>query len=383
MKKLNLVVSEILFFIALGISMYAVYAGLNAAGTENYIALAGFCLSCAVLIRFYKEPGSLIFYLLASAVYTGILYALKGGITMPLVLVMIGYVVALFMFRPKQRPVTKPQVRSLPRVSQPKKTLFLNRESRRYSLMVEKAWSDNGRHLSGTVHGEMKSGDTVVVISEQGQKEAVVAKLIKDGSAVDAVKDASAEVVLEGDMPVPLYAVVSSVMPGNLPDSAQENPCLLGMMYEYGRFVHDHAFMNRFIHVLVHSRYLVPVHIEENMTSSQMSTKISFMGVSRSKGDKMRSFAVFTDADALSRWKAVHQNGHAPLTMSITFQDAVTIMWKGHEGIVIDPFGPKFVFLSSQLIDQITKQDIYRKEFGAPGEHGLSFDPTDQNKKQN
>ena len=49
-------------------------------------------------------------------------------------------------------------------------------------------------------------------------------------------------------------------------------------------------------------------------------------------------------------------------------------MMKGHSGIVINAFGPKYVYLPQEMIDIITKQESYRKEFGVPGEKGLSFD---------
>ena len=74
------------------------------------------------------------------------------------------------------------------------------------------------------------------------------------------------------------------------------------------------------------------------------------------------------------------EEGQECIVLETVFgKDAVNIMWKGHQGLVINPFGPVFVYLPSELIDVITKQDAYRKEFGNPGEGGMSFD---RNNKQ-
>lgn len=268
-----------------------------------------------------------------------------------------------------------------------RETVYTNKEKRRYTLMITDVYHDEHMHVEGIAHGEIKTGDLAVLLLSDGTSKRVrVAAMHKGGNTVVNAKDEAVQLTLDGLKNVNPddlhFAVVSSVLPtDNKPSINVENPLLYGMTYEYARYSREHEFMTRFIRVLTHSRFTVPVMMEhmpsviDGKVGFSQDTKIGFMGVNRTdSGKEVRTFALFTDMEALKGWKQLFRAGKQPSTLGITFQDAVNIMWKGHQGLVINPFGPVFVYLPSELIDVITKQDTYRKEFGNPGEGGMSFD---------
>ena len=268
-----------------------------------------------------------------------------------------------------------------------RETVYTNKEKRRYTLMITNVIHEEHLLVEGIVHGEIKNGDLAALLLSDGTSKRVrVAAMQKGGITVLEAKDEPVQLTLDGLKNVnPDYlrfAVISSVLPtDNKPAVNVENPLLYGMTYEYARYSREHEFMTRFIRVLTHSRFTVPVMMEhmpsviDGKVGFSQDTKIGFMGVNRTdSGKEVRTFALFTDMEALKGWKQLFRSGKQPSTLGITFQDAVNIMWKGHQGLVINPFGPVFVYLPSELIDVITKQDTYRKEFGNPGEGGMSFD---------
>ena len=273
-----------------------------------------------------------------------------------------------------------------------RETVYTNKENRRYTLMITNVIQDEQVHVEGIVHGEIKVGDLAVLLFSDGNTKRVrIASVSKGGITATTAKDESVQLSLDGLKNVNTddlhFAVISSILPtDDKPAINVENPLLYGMTYEYARYSREHEFMTRFIRVLTHSRFTVPVMMEHapsvinGKVGFSQDTKIGFMGVNRSdSGKEVRTFALFTDMEALKGWKQLFRSGKQPSTLGITFQDAVNIMWKGHQGLVINPFGPVFVYLPSELIDVITKQDAYRKEFGNPGEGGMSFD---RNNKQ-
>lgn len=274
-----------------------------------------------------------------------------------------------------------------------RETVYTNKEKRRYTLMITNIIRDGELLVEGIAHGEIKAGDLAVLLLTDGSTKRIrISAMTKNGTTVTSVNGEAVQLALDGLKNVNpdelRFAVISSILPtDNKPSINVENPLLYGMTYEYARYSREHEFMTRFIRVLTHSRFTVPVMMEhtpsviDGKVGFAQDTKIGFMGVNRTdSGKEVRTFALFTDMDALQGWKQLFRSGKKPSTLGITFQDAVNIMWKGHQGLVINPFGPVFVYLPSELIDVITKQDAYRKEFGNPGEVGMSFDR--QNRQQ-
>lgn len=259
-------------------------------------------------------------------------------------------------------------------------TVYYNKEKRRYTMLVEQSSLHETASLMGTVHGLMKAGDEVdVLLAGRSPVHVRVIGLKVNGASVQQAKDCHVEVKLDAAIVVEQFSVLSSLQAENRPLAKLENPLLRGMCYEYGRYIKDHHFMSLFLNALVHSSFVVPVMMDHlpQLVNGRMqfveNTRLGFMGVSRKDGGGAESFAIFTDEDALTRWKQLYLAGNQPKTLRVTFQDAVSIMWKGHQSMVINPFGPVYVFLTGELVDAITRQDSYIKEFGAPGEHGLSF----------
>lgn len=359
--------------------------------------VVSFYKQCAILgaIDAKKLPHAYIFWAMMLVCVYFVMDKFVNGINDPSALSrgfigMFLIAAAGFIFQKKVVPINLKAAR-IENVLK-RETVYTNKENRRYTLMITNVIQDGQMLVEGIAHGEIKVGDLAVLLFSDGNTKRVrIASISKNGITAVNAKDESVQLALDGLKNVNpddlRFAIISSILPtDNKPSINVENPLLYGMTYEYARYSREHEFMTRFIRVLTHSRFTVPVMMDHmpsvinGKVGFSQDTKIGFMGVNRSdSGKEVRTFALFTDMEALKGWKQLFRSGKQPSTLGITFQDAVNIMWKGHQGIVINPFGPVFVYLPSELIDVITKQDAYRKEFGNPGEGGMSFD---RNNKQ-
>lgn len=265
-----------------------------------------------------------------------------------------------------------------------RKTEYMNKDERRYTMMVTSVQDRmEDVEVTGILHGEALVGDDVLLIGDDQSETVVHIKDIrKDDVSYLSMKDSMATLVLTGCKAgdIEKFAVLASVhMHGKKPMDNNENPLLLGMTYEYAQYCRNLDFMTRFVKVLVHSRFTVPVVL--NPVDAQGHTQIGFMAVDRQSltGETEKAFALFSDGQALKSWKLLYKEGKGPNTMCITFQDAVSIMRKNNQSMVINPFGPIYVYLPSDLINMIIGQQSYRDEFGVPGSQKMSFDNQDKN----
>ncbi len=329
----------------------------------------------------------LLLFVVGLAVYRARNIVLNGGILSDywpqfLSILILIFTATLFFQRNTK---AEPSQIGKPITTENLKTEYLNHDKRRYTMVIEGIEKEeNTTRVKGIIHGEIHLNDEIVILHPNKEGVHAIVKQIDDAGTTSK-KDAPVTLVLDTD-DFEQFSVISSYMPSQMPQGPQENPLLAGLTYEYGKNRTNHAFLSIYINTLIHSKFLVPVlmdhsprNVNGNMEFTQ-DTKVGFMAVNRTdQGETTKTFALFTDAHALRKWRDLFKNGKRPKTLTITFQDAVQIMWKGHQGIVLNPFGPIYVYLSAELIDTITKQESYQKEFGAPGEKGLSFDRNRKN----
>jgi hypothetical protein len=352
-------IGSCLLWMACFLGIYLLFADAGSQLSLNIMYTAVTAGLIGTVMRFYKDWKSLVFYALSVIALGGVFLTVRRGVSENVEFAACLILIAMFMYRPEVAKRASLPLQSGRALTQ-YHTVYMNMEGRRYTLMIEKLWMERLVHVSGTVHGLLKQGDVVMVLSD-GMKaqKAIVAAILKNGAELKEAADTEVELILDKLVRKPLqYGVISSIVPGQMPGKAQENPLLTGMMYEYGRFYEDENFRHTFFHVAEHSRFLVPVSLE------------------------MKSFALFTDQNALHEWKALFTDGKAPLTMVITFHDACQIMFKGHSGIVINPFGPKYVYLTDQMVNRLTESPAYRKEFGDPRQSRMSFERKGMKKKR-
>lgn len=391
---------------SIGITLSAIGAGFYASavtmlfmrGEDSYgmtmllIALGICCSSLGKTVRAYemqmiekKELRSngiyvavvFLCFLLIIGVYSVGIYnghepsELLPNLAFPVALIFIGMFVYRFQFT---KDAMNSMITSISDASKKgTKPHFLNSENRRYSLVVRSVHTEGRQvEVEGEVHGTIRVKDTVYVYSPSSSHTSTVTSLTANGLDTQSAADCRVKVTLSKGN-VEEYNVLSSVEKGKMP---HENPLLKGLLYEYGELKGDPSFLSVFMKVLVHSTFVVPVLMETSEQIMEKSMKIGFMAVNRTvNGMEEKTFAVFTDGDALTKWKDLFKDGKHPVTLNITFQDAVQLMSRGHSGIVINAFGPKFVYLPKEMIDLLTRQEEYRKEFGDT--KGLSFEPKD------
>lgn len=169
------------------------------------------------------------------------------------------------------------------------------------------------------------------------------------------------------------YSVISDIRtPSKLnPKIPIENPYLLGLTNVYEANVKDNAFMGLFIFALTHSVFVVPVAVDDGSVhedaQGHKSANIRLHFIANKDHPENKTLPIFTDLASLVLWKGVGDPKNPPKTMVLRFQDAADIATRDFNGLALNAFGPKPLFISNKFIDKIRSLDAYVREFGKQG----------------
>ena len=221
----------------------------------------------------------------------------------------------------------------------------------------------------------MKKGDQVYILAPgQDPLKAKVSEILTVNGSVKKAADEDCSISLfcpkDPDHQYVPFTVISDILPSYSSDSRvnAENPRISAMIGGYPEMYGDSKFMSVLVYDFVHGQYLVPAktaaggHTTDITEPIRGSHEVAFLSVSTSARPDSPVFPLFTDWNALSKYKAVMDDEDS-ITLVMNFQQAVAMMSKGYEGMVINPFGPGSFFLSEPFIGSITKLDGYREEF--------------------
>lgn len=267
----------------------------------------------------------------------------------------------------------KPRNKQVQKAAQ---TYALNKK-RRFTFVIEKYLDDGG--IYGTVQGQIRVHDGAYVLNcEDGHSRITVDSIIKDGKNVRYANDGKAvirvKIPKKKSVPEPVwydYTVLSNELAGHTiyRRIAAENPRVRAMLGIVADYSGDRQYMSSLIYDIVHGNYLVPAKTdEENARSGDITEAVSgshsvmFPAVSSSNSPDQSVLPVFTDWDALSRYKNVMEDEKSVILV-MDFQQASEMLSKGYEGFVINPFGPAAYFLSREYINSIKSLEGYQREF--------------------
>lgn len=252
-------------------------------------------------------------------------------------------------------------------------------EPERFTLLVEdcfKLKENQGFVLVGNLHGVLKKNDAVYIIHPSGaiHHSKVEALEVGPGRATERAENEKVAVQLkdlDAQVQIHKFTVLTGIKPQKVTenDAETENPQLLGMSMEYPQYYQDSNYLNLLIYVLVHANYVVPVHIEgtlkekvENVAQLKDKSVLRFPSLQNHNDPKQSVFPIFTDSVALDNWKNIFDENHPKQTILLKFQEILPIC--NGTGIVINPFGPMPVPLTSEQIRQIVNLEGYKNEFG-------------------
>lgn len=252
-------------------------------------------------------------------------------------------------------------------------------DSERFTLVVEdtvQLQNNNGITVVGFIHGEIKVTDVVYVLQASGKITLSTVEGIEteEKNTLNTAKDQRVNIRLsqfKNKDDVSKLSVLTNIRPQTVVDisTAVQNPQLFGLLYEYPNMRNDPAYFNLLIFSLCHSNFLVPMFTEKEPISSdngiakfEKNTKIGFPSLKHPQNENITVFPMFTDWESLRRWKNIFDKNHMPKAMILTFPDAVEIAKTGG-GIVVNPFGPMSLFLSSEMINKIKSIPGYRNDF--------------------
>jgi len=250
---------------------------------------------------------------------------------------------------------------------------------RRYMVLIEDVIKNEEELVvCGNVHGEMKSGDEVYLISP---KETITKTRVKHLSAnehaCNSVKNDRATITFFGlkePIEIPKYTVVSSVASyySKITDGVNnvENPYLSAVLMEYTNLHQDRNYVGLLYYSICHARYLVAGTVQNKkavgdiMDVPENRTDIGFSSVSQS-GHTEPLLPAFTDWSALKNWKDI-VNGEKSITLVVDFPHLVDVLKNGFAGLVINPFGLRPYALTLPMVEEITSSKGYREDFVLP-----------------
>ena len=258
------------------------------------------------------------------------------------------------------------------------KTEAAKNEKRRFSLLVEDAVEVQrleGMMVLGTIHGKIKEGDTVYLY--QSSKPPMELKVLglETGPRVTAeiAKNQKVGVCLnvEDKSMISRYSVLSSVSPKEmLKKNEVENPRLLGLTMEYQRLHEVPEYFNLLLYELCFARFAAPFYMGEPPVPHPDGTvrfsenaKVGIPSLKKSGDEGKTVFPVFTDVGALWKWKDAFHKDQPRQTVVLRLADVISFARNGHDGIVINAFGPVAVYLPMDLLEQMAQTDMYKKIF--------------------
>jgi hypothetical protein len=136
---------------------------------------------------------------------------------------------------------------------------------------------------------------------------------------------------------------------------------------EYARFYRDPNYYNLLVYSICHSQYLAAGNAQSVLKNTDIMdilpnrTDVGFPAVTP-VGGKEQILPIFTDWDALHRWKDMITAGNS-VTIALNFQQLIPLLQDRFTGLVINPFGPKPFALPKELISSIVSSSGYQKEF--------------------
>lgn len=254
------------------------------------------------------------------------------------------------------------------------------KENRRFSLLVEDALETQriqGIMVLGTVHGKIKEGDTVYLYQSMKPPVELKALALETGPRVAAelAKNQKVGVCLnvEDATMIPRYSVLSSVSPREVlagGKSAAENPRLLGLTMEYPRLHENKEYFNLLLYELCYARFVAPFYMEQPPLPDVDGTmkfapeaKVGIPSLKMNGEEEKSVFPVFTDLGAMWNWKEAFHKEQPKQTVILRLSEVISFASQGHDGIVINAFGPVPVFLPLDLLQQVAKTEMFKKLF--------------------
>lgn len=261
-------------------------------------------------------------------------------------------------------------------------------EGGRFTLLVEDAFQleeENGVVVVGNLHGKIKKGEKIYILfpNNRMMTSAVEELEIGPGRRVEEAEDDRVAVQIfdvKKKEHMPPFTIITNIVPN--PDAQDgkelENPLLLGMSMEYPKYGQQVAYNNLLIYIMCHTKYVVPASMNADAAAPGKAPVIQFPSLAEPNGSGRYALPIFTDWNALSRWEGLMDAGRPVQLLVMPFQDAVEVC-KGR-GIVLNPFGPMVISLSSENIQQITNMENYKKEFA---NRQVQSKPTSEEVQQN
>lgn len=254
-------------------------------------------------------------------------------------------------------------------------------DNRRFTYVVDDTFqllNDQGIVVTGKVYGKIRAGDAVYIFRPDSGIMLTQVHSMEVGPGVAAAEANDQNVAIrftdiKDKKEIAKFSVLTSIRPQTAVDVniAVENPYLLGLSMDYPRYYQNKEYFNLLIYEICHAHFAVPIYLDkepekqaDDIAVFREDTHMQFISIRHPEDETKQVFPVFTDWQALGRWKNVFDKTHPPKTLISSFPDAVTISGKFQGGIVINPYGPVPVYLPAELIKQITDMEGYRKEFG-------------------
>lgn len=241
-----------------------------------------------------------------------------------------------------------------------------------------------GTAVTGNLHGKITAGDVIYIMRPDLRIMRRTATMITvDGNKVDEAVNCVITLHI-GDVADPLkvqkFSVISNIEPMISVDPRMpiENPQLFGMTFEAQDYMKDAAFMKALTLQIWSATYVLPC-IKQKAQAEGEKNRIGLIPVPDPNNKDRKILPVFTDYRTLRLWKKIFE-GNRRDTVAMSFRSlASSFVQQDIDGIVINLFGPKPVYLPKDLVQKFLSSDEFRWRFGGKDDRLAPKTPEQQN----
>lgn len=278
-------------------------------------------------------------------------------------------------------------------------------DGRRFALLVTDCFlfpNKNGILVTGTIHGQIKTGDDVYLVDPEQRvltsRVVGISLLDEDGEIASdsAVNEAANQAIalhlasVTSEEEVPKYTVVTSLRPQQAVDLSRgiENGQLIGLLMEFATCSQDPQYMSALVYSLCHSHYLAVTYVsgspaadESGNITINADTDLEFPTLNDSKDVNTTMLPIFTDWASLQLWQEIFHDVRQPRFTVMRFPNVVSVC-RNLSGAIINAYGPGTLVLPNDFITRITATKGYQDEFGMNADKNKILSETKLDKDQ-
>lgn len=349
-----------------GVACVLAYSAFQISGNTLYNASLVVCEIgvSLVFVYFYEDIVKTLFYsglLIAGWLCFKLWYAGSSEYALSPILAVV---VAAYLFFRKKTFIRHPSLSD-------RQPLIMNGEKREYTLLIDESEvTSDGVIVKGYADGEFKEGDSIMVVRGDDSFQRGIIKKIQETSEKNDHRYCTL-LLTHIKKPIETYDVLTSTVPSHISRSVLWTPILRCYLEAYNTLHNDSRFMAMIEYALLHNEFLSLAFLQVDFEQGSAGFGFKFFQT----GEGINALGIFTDHKTIQGYFEEERTEGKKL-LPITMIDAIKIVLMNQQitGVVINPRGPKYLFLHRDVLQKICLSERFHLEFGNIEDAPFSFE---------